>query len=59
MLSGMLLLASCGSTTVSGVADSACLNFKLIHWRDADTDTTIFEVKEHNKVWKALCSPSP
>src|SRR3990167_1397159 len=59
LLIGILLLASCTTTTVSDVASGACGQFRPITWSVTDTDETLRQVRAHNAVWKALCDPAP
>lgn len=44
---------------VEPVKDSFCLVAKPIYWADGDTDDTIKQVKEHNAVYKRLCTDPP
>lgn len=61
-LAATLLLVSltgCATTTVSNAPSVLCAPsgaLKPITWSDRDTDDTIAQIKEHNAVWKAVCS---
>lgn len=66
-LSAMIFAAlpgTCATTTDTGAtrpievraAQSSCLIFKPIGWVGADTDGTIADIKEHNRVFKGLCA---
>ena len=45
-------------TDAAPAAPAACLAFRPIGWSVKDTPATIAGVKEHNKVWTALCGTS-
>ena len=47
-------LTSC-VTTRTVVIDTACNSFRIINWGDADTPKTIWQVREHNAAYDALC----
>jgi len=62
----MLHLAACRTTTpiaaIEPVAgDNAqgwvCLAFRPIAWSSHDTPRTASQIREHNAVWDALCTP--
>ena len=57
-----LILSACatlrtpsGAPTVEPGADTFCRIAKPITWADADSDTTIREVRAHNEVFVTLC----
>lgn len=63
LAAGMLTLTSCASMTGSSEtpepvtgAETFCKLAKPISWADGDTDATLREIREHNEVWKRLCS---
>ncbi len=61
LLSGCSTLSGFGMTTGSSAPtkptpSSFCLVAKPIYWADGDTDQTIAQVKEHNRVYKTLCA---
>jgi hypothetical protein len=57
--SASLILAGCATTTGSSapLASEAtfCAISKPIYWSEKDTDATIWEAKEHNRIGKELC----
>lgn len=53
----LLILPGCATTTGSVGTDSvACSAFEPIRWSKRDTEATTRQAKEHNAVWKAICS---
>ena len=63
LAAGTLTLTGCAWTTDSSGspepvvgAETFCDVAKPITWSDDDTDATLREIREHNEVWKRLCS---
>lgn len=60
--SAMLLLASCVTTTGTGVTDmlvsraGMCRDWRAISWSVDDTDQTILEVKQNNAAREERCT---
>ncbi len=55
MLSIMLLLTACSTTTSSNDTKGFCLEAKSISWSATDTADTIRQIKAHNAVGVKLC----
>ena len=58
-LAAMLIAATLTSgckTMVSAGTSVDCLAFQPVRWSKSDTLQTIEQVREHNAVWKSLCS---
>jgi outer membrane biogenesis lipoprotein LolB len=57
--SASLILAGCMTTTGLNAPISQqatfCATAKPIYWSDKDSDGTIWEAKEHNRIGKELC----
>jgi hypothetical protein len=51
------ILPGCATRTASVGTDAvACSAFEPIRWSKKDTEETIWQVKEHNAVWAAMCT---
>lgn len=40
----------------TGATKTGCMVFQPVSWSKKDTIETVMAVKEHNAVWRAICS---